>query len=174
MSEQPNDQAKKIFIDEDWKSKVQAEKEVAKQETVAQQEAAAQASGEDSTPTEPAPKVDVGEQPPTTTETPTPEPEPTAADSPRGPLPPPSLRLLAGGLCMQGMISLGLMPRPGSDKPEVDLAQAKHVIATLQMLLDKTEGNRTDDETQEMEGMLHEMRMAFLQVQQSTEQTSDA
>ena len=81
-------------------------------------------------------------------------------------MPPPTLIVLASSLYLQGMICLGLLPGPGSDEPAVRLDQAKHAIDMLQVLYDKTDGNRTPEETAEMDRMLHEARMAFLAVQQ--------
>ena len=40
--------------------------------------------------------------------------------------------------------------------------QAKHAIDTLQVLYDKTEGNRTPEETSAIDDMLHQLRMAYL------------
>ncbi len=84
-----------------------------------------------------------------------------------GPLPPPSLTVLATSLYLQGMVALGLLPGPGSDKPEVQLDHAKHTVDTLQMLQEKTEGNRTPDESKEIDRMLHELRMAYVEIFQS-------
>ena len=127
MSEEPKE--KKIIVDEDWKSQVDAEREAAEKEVAGQ---------------EPA------------------EPQPDAEPDPRGPLPPPNLTFLASSLYLQGMISLGMLPNPATDKPQVDLDQAKHAIDTLQVLQEKTEGNRTPQESAEMETMLHELRLAYV------------
>ncbi len=136
MSEEPKGQEKKIIIDEDWKGKVQAEKEAA----------ARKQQSPESAPAESAPA----------------EPPSDAAE----PLPPPNLTFLASSLYLQGMVSLGLLPGPTSDKPQVHLEHAKHTIDTLQMLQEKTEGNRTPDETKEMDTMLHELRLSYIAVQQ--------
>jgi len=77
--------------------------------------------------------------------------------------------LLASGLYLQGMIALGLLPTPTSDEPEVHLEQAKHTIDTLDMLKQKTEGNRTEQESAEMEHILHELRLAYVAVKQKNE-----
>ena len=60
---------------------------------------------------------------------------------------PPTLSYLAGTLYLQAAIALGLLPNPISGKPELHLAQAKHVIDTLAVLQEKTEGNRTAAES---------------------------
>ncbi len=114
---------KKIIIDEDWKSQVEAEREAERKEQ---------------------------------------EPKAASSQQPPVPLPPPSLTFLAGTLYLQGMVSLGLLPSPTSDKPEMHLEQAKHAIDTLEMLQQKTEGNRTPEETKEMDAMLHELRLAYV------------
>ena len=96
--------------------------------------------------------------------------QPQAADSPddssAGPPPPPTLTFLAGSLYLQGMMSLGLLPSPGSDTPEVHLDHAQHTIDMLQMLQEKTEGNRTPEESKEFDQILPDLRMAYLGVQQ--------
>ena len=127
---QPADepQGKKIIIDEDWKSQVQAEKEAAQE--AARERAPAEKPGR-----------------------------------PKGPLPPPSLTFLTSSLGMQAMIAMGILPNPVDNKVEADLEQAKHLVDTIQMLWEKTEGNRTADETAAIDGLLHELRLAYVTVQ---------
>ena len=67
---------------------------------------------------------------------------------------------------MQAMIAMGLMSDPAGGKPEVHLDQAKHFVDTIAMLEEKTEGNRTPEETALLSNLLHELRMAYLAVQQ--------
>ncbi len=96
--------------------------------------------------------------------------EPHAADAtqrPKGPLPPPSLILLASSPGMQAMVAMGLVAGPGGGKPEVDLEEAKHVIDILDMLWQKTEGNRTAEETAMLDDLLHELRLGYLAVQEA-------
>jgi hypothetical protein len=90
-----------------------------------------------------------------------PEPPPTRSAG----TPPPSLTYLASTLYLQGAIALGLLPHPVSGKPETNFPQARHAIDTLEILQQKTEGNRTADETEEIEAMLHQLRLAFVEVQ---------
>ena len=85
------------------------------------------------------------------------------------PLPPADLSFLAGTLYMQAMIGLGILPNPVSGKSNVSLPHAKHGIDSLDMLQQKTEGNRTPAESQLFESMLHELRMAYVVVLESPE-----
>ena len=73
---------------------------------------------------------------------------------------------LATTLYLQAMVSLGLLSNPVSEGAKVNLPQAKHAIDTLQMLFEKTAGNRTPEETAAIDGMLHDLRMSFLAVQE--------
>lgn len=135
MPDEPNKESK-IIVDEDWKTQVEAEKAAA---------CGCGCGGEGSQPAA--------------------EPGASAESGPAEPLPPPSLTMLSGSLYLQGMISLGMLPPPNSDKPEVDLGHAKYAIESIAMLQEKTEGNRTEQETSELERMLHEMRMVYVSVQ---------
>ena len=131
MTDNPNEQPEeKIIIDEDWKSRVQAEKEELEEKQRQEEKSASDGQAE-----------------------------------PDAPLPPPSLEVLAGSLGMQAMVAMGLLPNPLSGKPEVRLNQAKHFIDTIAMLEEKTEGNRTPEETAVTSDLLHELRMGYVAVQ---------
>lgn len=129
MSNDSNNPEKKLIIDEDWKSQVEAEKEAARQSVEPPPPTAGQASG-----------------------------------GPRGPLPPPNLTFLVSTLYLQGALALGLLPNPGTGKAEVQIEQAKHSIDLLTMLQQKTEGNRTSEESDEIEAALHELRLSFVAI----------
>jgi hypothetical protein len=79
------------------------------------------------------------------------------------PLPPASLTYLATTLYFQAMSSLGLMPDPATGKAEKHLPLAKHFIDLLEVLQEKTEGNRTPEENDDLEAMLYQLRMAYVQ-----------
>ncbi len=95
-----------------------------------------------------------------------PSAQPKASAEQRGPLPPANLSFLVGTLYMQGAIALGLLPNPMTNKQEVQSEQAQHTIDMLTMLQQKTAGNRTADESAELEAVLHELRMAYVMMQQ--------
>ncbi len=132
MPDEPKNPEKKLIIDEDWKSQVEAEKEIARQEA---------------------------EDKPTG--------EPAQPDEAHAPLPPADLTFLVSTLYLQGALGLGLLPNPATNKPEVQLDQAQHAIDTLAMLQQKTEGNRTTDESEELQAALHELRLTFITVKES-------
>ena len=53
-----------------------------------------------------------------------------------------------------------------------DLAMAKHNIDLLEMLKEKTKGNRTQDEDQLLEHLLFQTRMSYVQAEQKKAGTS--
>lgn len=81
------------------------------------------------------------------------------------PLPPPDLTSLISGLASQAMISLGVFPNPLTGTTTMMLNQAGHLIDMVNLVYDKTLGNRTEGETKMMESLLHELRMLFLAAQ---------
>ena len=83
------------------------------------------------------------------------------------PLPPASLATLASTIMSQIMAALGQFPNPVSGKPEVDLNVAKHLIDTLDVIYQKTDGNRTAEETALYDNLLHQLRLAFVSAQSS-------
>lgn len=134
MSDQP--QEKKIIVDEDWKTQVQAEKEAA-------------------------------EQPPTEESTETPADASADKLGQDVPLPPASLEILIGSLATQAMVSLGIFPNPATNEVQRLPNQAKHLVDMLQVLQEKTEGNRTAEESAMLEDTLHQLRMAYVQISQA-------
>ncbi|MEX0712098.1 MAG: DUF1844 domain-containing protein [Pirellulales bacterium] len=89
------------------------------------------------------------------------QPGPAAA----GEIPPASLPVLLTTLATQAMVALGQIAHPLTGKAEIDLAEARHFIDTLEMLEQKTAGNRTQQESLLLESLLHELRLAYIAVQ---------
>jgi uncharacterized protein DUF1844 len=139
VSSTPEDagQKPKLIIDEDWKSQVQAEKEALEREK------RGSATGATAQP------ADAGEAP-------------TARS--RGPLPPATLAVLCTTLATQALAALGQLAEPGAEKIEVSLEEAQHFIDTLEMLETKTAGNRSPEESHLLDNLLHELRLAFVDV----------
>ncbi len=132
MPDEPPPEPPKIIIDEDWKTRVEREKEALRRGEVPPQDAPAGAG---------------------------PEPE--------EPLPEPSLAVLATSLAMQAMVALGFMPNPMTGKAEQHLDHARHAIDMLAMLQEKTQGNRTPEESLVLENLLHELRMGYVAAMRS-------
>lgn len=99
--------------------------------------------------------------------------DPAAAES--GPpgdetLPAASLTTLVMTLATQAMAALGQLQDPSQEEIPVQLPVAKHLIDTLSVLEEKTEGNLTSEEAAMMENVLHQIRMLYVGVQQAVEQ----
>ena len=149
-----SDESSKIIVDDDWKAQVAAEK-------------ARAAALKSEKPTEPAtakasPILGLGGEPVTS--------PPVAApsnDADEGPLPEASFESLLTMLFTQAFASLGQLPGPDGLGPDgqpakVDKPMARHLIDTIEMLQTKTAGNLDDDEKQMIAGVLHTLRMAFV------------
>jgi hypothetical protein len=136
--EQEQPAEKKIIIDEDWKAQVQAEKEKA------------ESSDEAASPAMPVSESD------DTAGAPDQAPA-------RHPMPPASLSFLVSTIATQALMSLGALPHPITQKHETDLDQAKHFIDTLGVLEEKTKGNVTPDEKRQLDAILFDLRMHFVE-----------
>jgi Domain of unknown function (DUF1844) len=120
---------KKIIVDEDWKSQVEAEKQAAERESAPEQPAVE--SGQSSIPSDLQ-------------------------------FPPASFDLLLTTLATEALVALGQMPHPVTGKAEPHRHHAKYLIDTIDVLREKTKGNLSPDEQQAIDGLLHQLRMAFI------------
>jgi hypothetical protein len=62
----------------------------------------------------------------------------------------------------QGLVLLGEVPNPYTNKKEEDVEAARHTIDILSMLEEKTKGNLGSDEQQLLQSVLYELRMKFM------------
>jgi hypothetical protein len=62
----------------------------------------------------------------------------------------------------QGLVLLGEVPNPYTNKKEEDVEAARHTVDILSMLEEKTKGNLTKEEQQLLESVLYELRMKFM------------
>ncbi|MEZ6086740.1 MAG: DUF1844 domain-containing protein [Pirellulaceae bacterium] len=134
----------KLIIDDDWKERVQKEKEAA-------EKAALEKEAGTSTPSS-------GDTISGASEGSSPQ------DDDALPPPPASLEMLVSMLASQTLISLGQIPNPMSGKPEPNKAYARHYIDTIAMLEEKTKGNVTAEEQQLFSQTLHQLRMLFVSI----------
>jgi len=78
-------------------------------------------------------------------------------------LPPPSFSLLVATFASQAMVAFGKVPDPIEGKTEIRLELARHAIDMLDILEQKTKGNLTADEAAMLEGILHQLRLEFME-----------
>jgi hypothetical protein len=84
-----------------------------------------------------------------------------AMDRPAGGRPGLDFAGLILSLGAQASLLLGLAEGPEDDPPP-DLEGAQAIISLLEVLREKTEGRRTEDEERVLEGILYELRMAYV------------
>jgi hypothetical protein len=65
-------------------------------------------------------------------------------------------------LGMQAWMALGMVPNPIDNKTEENIDQAKFIIDTLEVLQQKTKGNLDKEETELLEHLLYDLRLAFV------------
>lgn len=80
-------------------------------------------------------------------------------------MPPADFRSLLGSLATQAIMYLGGIPDPDG-RAIVAPEYAKHYIDLLGVLEAKTKGNLTDEESKELTGVLHELRVRFVEIVQ--------
>lgn len=76
--------------------------------------------------------------------------------------PSPDLQQLFVMFASSALISLGEAPDPSSGERSTDLGQAREAIDVLLLLRDKTNGNRTEQESRLLEEILYDVQMRFV------------
>jgi len=66
------------------------------------------------------------------------------------------------GLAAQCSLLLGMYPQAGNEPASPDLDGARHVISILEMLREKTQGGLTAEESDTLESILYQLRMAYV------------
>ena len=64
-------------------------------------------------------------------------------------------------------MGLGMTPRPGDSKPEVDLELARQNIDLLEMMKEKTKNNLSPEEGKLLDSVLYETRMRYVEARKS-------
>lgn len=126
---------KKIIIDEDWKSQVQAEKAAAARHKDEPDSGTVAAAGAQSA-------------------------SKSVSDDPA--MPPASFAMLVTTLATEALVALGQIPHPLTGKAELQRNNAQYLIDTLDVLKQKTKGNLTRDELELVDSILHQVRMVFI------------
>ena len=132
-NESPSDKQPTMKVDEDWKTRVEAENAALDQGP--QEESAEENTNEPEKVTGP----DLSH------------------------LPPADFQTLVGFFTTPSMMALGILPNPATGKPEKQLPLAKHLIDLLGVLDTKTEGNLSDAEKDFLETALHQLRLVYIE-----------
>lgn len=74
----------------------------------------------------------------------------------------------------QTAMFLGQLPGPDGQKLEANLPYARMFIDQLEMLQEKTRGNLSNEESQVLQGVLSDLRLAFVQVSKSSSEATPA
>ena len=69
-------------------------------------------------------------------------------------------------LAQQGLMQMGLIPWPHGQR-ELALEQARDTVDILELLRAKTKGNLNGEEQKLMDGIVHELKLSFVEVQQA-------
>lgn len=90
------------------------------------------------------------------------QPAPKEGEPPPGSEAPIDFTSYILGYYTQGLVLLGEVPNPYTNKTEEDLQAARHIVDLLGMLQEKTKGNLSADEAQLLESVLYELRMRYM------------
>ena len=80
-------------------------------------------------------------------------------------LPDASFGFIVTSCATQALSAMGFVPNPLTGKAEPDKALAKHLIDSLGILQEKTAGNLTDEEGELLNETVHQLRMAYVSVE---------
>lgn len=70
-------------------------------------------------------------------------------------------------LATEAVIALGEAPDPATGQHQLELPHAAEVIDLLLLLRDKTEGNRTAEETQVLDELLYDLQVRYVRATKS-------
>jgi len=85
-----------------------------------------------------------------------------AQEEPAGKYPEPDFRVLLAGLYSQTLMALGEMEHPVTKKRAADMREAQYLVDTIDMLRTKTKGNLSPEEESYVNGLLHDLRMRYV------------
>ena len=79
-------------------------------------------------------------------------------------IPPPNFTVMVSMFSSQAAVALGMIPHPVTKQRKPEPHLGRHFIDMLSILEEKTRGNLTAQEADFLEKTLHQLRIAFLQV----------
>lgn len=71
--------------------------------------------------------------------------------------------LFLSSLMIEGLMALGEVENPATNKKEANLPQAKYVIDVIGMLETKTKNNLSEEEKRAIDYILYELRMKYVE-----------
>ena len=80
------------------------------------------------------------------------------------PLPEATFMTFIAGMGTQALVHLGAVPDPTSGQTQIQIQAAKYTIDMLGVIEEKTAGNLTADEKRQLDGLLYELRMRYVNV----------
>lgn len=138
MSDQGQD-GPKIIVDSDWKSQAQAERDRLAQEETARKPAASPGAG-----------AGTGAGP--------------MGEGAPGAMPPADFRTLVESLAVQALMYLGGVADRRTGQAIFDPDYSRHMIDLLGVLEEKTRGNLSAEESQELGTVLQELRLRYVEL----------
>ena len=140
------DEERKIITDEDWKARVQREKEEAQRKAEAEKSQASGGQAESG-------GAGAGQE----------DQSGGASDD--------LFMSLLGSLVTQAMYALGMVPQQeGQQQVQVDITTAKQLIDMLIMLRSKTQGNLTSEESSQLDEAISELQRVFVTRQKQVQE----
>jgi hypothetical protein len=90
--------------------------------------------------------------------------DPARPEAGVGDLPPIDFGTFVLSLSASALVQLGDVPAPGAEEAGApDLPAARQTIEILDMLREKSRGNLTDEEGRLLDGVLHDLRLRFVE-----------
>jgi len=80
------------------------------------------------------------------------------------------LTMLINAIWQQALIFLGEIAPPGTEKPEINLEQARQQIDLLDLLRVKCRGNLTNEEEGLLDNLLYQLRMVCVERSKTPQQ----
>ncbi len=138
------DEERKIITDEDWKARVQREKEETQRKAEAEKSQASGGEAESGAASQEAQGGGEGDD---------------------------LFMSLLGSLVTQAMYALGMVPQQeGQQQVQVDIVTSKQLIEMLRMLRHKTQGNLTSEESGQLNEAISELQRVFVTRQQQVQE----
>lgn len=145
-------------VDDDWKRKVEEEKERLSEAPPKRERPRGEAR--------PAPGAPADAGPPRPEAPSEAEPGPGFEEEDErggGPAATPFLRFV-GDLANQALTALGVYPDPMTRTRQVSIEQARYIIDVLRILKEKTKGNLTPDEQRVVDGLVYELQLQYVEM----------